>query len=58
MKRFPQKVYIKWEEDEGDSFLLVGEKPEKISNNESETPAGEYVLNRKVVLVNKTEVIG
>lgn len=55
-EKYPSTVYIKWEEDDEDKFLLAGENPADISESESEIYVGEYVLHRIVLVKNQTRI--
>ena len=57
LKKLPKTIYVKIEHDGDDSFLLVGVTPEELAKQEDNVPVGEYVLNRRVTLVNRTEIL-
>jgi hypothetical protein len=57
MKEFPEKIYVKKEQDGDCEYLIAGEQPADISESEDTTIAGEYRLVRIVSLVNKTEIV-
>ena len=47
---------MKIEKDDCEEFLLPAIKAKDLANKEEVTEAGEYILKRKVNLVNSTEI--
>lgn len=55
MKTLPKDIYVKWEQDGDDYFLIAGETPADISELETSIPAGRYILKENITVVNKTK---
>lgn len=55
-EKFPEKIYVKREYDEDESYLLCSEKPSDISEQEDTIKVGVYELTQVTNLVNKTVI--
>ena len=56
-KELPKKIYAEWNEDDPDSpFINASDDPKQIAEQDGTKVVGIYELQRKVQIVNATEV--
>ena len=55
-RNFPKTVYAKWEEDDGDAFLIVSEEPADHAEVNGKVRVGVYELKVSTTVTANVEV--